>query len=52
MVIAGIRTIAAYVFCSVYTLTVGPVALVLAIVFRKPERLSIWWRLSRWRARW
>jgi 1-acyl-sn-glycerol-3-phosphate acyltransferase len=35
-VIAAIRTIAAYVFCSVYTLTIGPLALVLAIVFQKP----------------
>jgi 1-acyl-sn-glycerol-3-phosphate acyltransferase len=39
MLIAAIRTIAAYVFCSVYTLTVGPVALVLAIVFRWPNVL-------------
>ena len=37
--IAGIRTIAAYVFCSVYTLTVGPVALVLAILFQRPNFL-------------
>lgn len=39
LVIAGFRTIAAYVFCSVYTLTVGPLALVGAIVLRKPNIL-------------
>jgi 1-acyl-sn-glycerol-3-phosphate acyltransferase len=33
------RTVAAYVFCSIYTLTVGSVALILALVFRWPSVL-------------
>lgn len=37
--IAGTRTIAAYVFCSVYTLTIGPIALVLAVMFNWPNAL-------------
>jgi 1-acyl-sn-glycerol-3-phosphate acyltransferase len=39
--IAAIRTIVAYVFCSVYTLTIGPMALVLAIVLRRPYILYL-----------
>lgn len=34
--IAGCRTLAAYVFCSVYTLALGTPGLILAILFRKP----------------
>jgi 1-acyl-sn-glycerol-3-phosphate acyltransferase len=37
--IAACRTVAAYVFCSVYTLTVGSIALILALVFRWPSVL-------------
>jgi 1-acyl-sn-glycerol-3-phosphate acyltransferase len=33
------RTVAAYVFCSLYTLTVGSLALILALVFRWPSVL-------------
>jgi 1-acyl-sn-glycerol-3-phosphate acyltransferase len=38
-VIAGARTIAAYVFCAVYTLLFGSIGLILAIVFRWPNLL-------------
>jgi 1-acyl-sn-glycerol-3-phosphate acyltransferase len=37
--IAGARTIAAYIFCSVYTLVFGTIGLILAIVFRWPNVL-------------
>jgi 1-acyl-sn-glycerol-3-phosphate acyltransferase len=39
--IAAARTIAAYVFCSLYTLIVGSIALILAIVFRWPTVLYV-----------
>jgi 1-acyl-sn-glycerol-3-phosphate acyltransferase len=34
--IAGCRTVAAYIFCSVYTLALGTPGLILAILFRQP----------------
>jgi 1-acyl-sn-glycerol-3-phosphate acyltransferase len=37
--IAGARTIAAYIFCSVYTLVLGPIGLILAVAFRWPNAL-------------
>jgi 1-acyl-sn-glycerol-3-phosphate acyltransferase len=37
--IAGTRTIAAYVFCSLYTLIIGFIALILALVFNWPSAL-------------
>jgi 1-acyl-sn-glycerol-3-phosphate acyltransferase len=37
--IAACRTIAAYVFCSLYTLIVGSIALILSLVFRWPSAL-------------
>lgn len=39
--IAGPRTVAAYVFCAVYTLTIGPVALILALAFNWPNALYL-----------
>ncbi len=37
--IAACRTIAAYIFCSLYTLIVGTIALILALLFRWPSVL-------------
>ena len=38
-VIAGIRSVAAYVVVSVYTLTTGPPGLLLAVLFKWPQIL-------------
>lgn len=35
-IIAGCRTFAAYIFCSVYTLVLGTPGLILAVLFRRP----------------
>lgn len=40
-IIAGCRTVAAYIFCSVYTLALGTPGLILAILFRKPMILYV-----------